>query len=64
MYLGFLLMLAGWATATASIFSFLGLPTFVFYMNRFQIEPEERALTSIFGEEFKIYCATVGRWIR
>jgi protein-S-isoprenylcysteine O-methyltransferase Ste14 len=63
MYLGFLLILAGWATATTSLLAFFALPAFVFYMNRFQIKPEERALTSIFGEEFKAYCATVRRWI-
>jgi protein-S-isoprenylcysteine O-methyltransferase Ste14 len=28
-----------------------------------QIKPEERALTLIFGEEFKAYCVEVGRWI-
>lgn len=63
MYLGFLLLLIGWATFTASLFSFLILPAFVLYLNRFQIEPEERALTSIFGDEFKTYRSTVRRWI-
>jgi protein-S-isoprenylcysteine O-methyltransferase Ste14 len=63
MYLGFFLLLAGWATATANTLSFIGLPAFVIYMNRFQIKPEERALTSIFGDEFKEYCCTVRRWI-
>jgi protein-S-isoprenylcysteine O-methyltransferase Ste14 len=63
MYLGFVLILAGWATATGSFVAFLALPAFVVYMNRFQIKPEERALTSIFGEEFKAYCAIVRRWI-
>jgi RNA polymerase sigma factor (sigma-70 family) len=41
----------------------LVLPAFVLYMNRFQIKPEERALTSILGDEFKAYCSTVRRWI-
>jgi protein-S-isoprenylcysteine O-methyltransferase Ste14 len=30
---------------------------------RFQIEPEERALTGIFGNNFKTYCSQVRRWI-
>jgi protein-S-isoprenylcysteine O-methyltransferase Ste14 len=63
MYLGFLFILAGWSALTANVLSCLGLPVFVFYMNRFQIKPEERALTSIFGDEFKAYYSSVRRWI-
>jgi protein-S-isoprenylcysteine O-methyltransferase Ste14 len=63
MYLGFLLILAGWAAFTATTLSFFGLPAFVFYMNQFQIKPEERALESLFGEEFTEYCFIVRRWI-
>lgn len=63
MYLGFLLILVGWATSTANILAFLALPLFIAYMNRFQIKPEERALGSIFGSEFEKYCSTVRRWI-
>src|ERR1044071_7757040 len=50
MYFGFLLMLAGWAAARANVLGFLALPAFVLYMNQFQIEPEERALSSLFGD--------------
>ena len=63
MYLGFLLMLVGWAISMGNVASFLALPVFVIYLNRFQIEPEERALTSIFGDEFTAYCSDVRRWI-
>jgi protein-S-isoprenylcysteine O-methyltransferase Ste14 len=63
MYLGFLLMLAAWATVMGNVVSFFVLPAFVFYLNRFQIEPEERALTSIFGDEFRAYRSDVRRWI-
>ena len=63
MYLGFLLILVGWATWTANLLAFVVLPVFVLYMNRFQIKPEERALTSIFGDEFKAYCSETRRWI-
>ena len=63
MYLGFLLMLAGWATAIANMVAFLALPAFVLYMNQFQIKPEERALMSIFGDKFKKYRSSVRRWI-
>ena len=63
MYLGFLLILVGWATAMANVVAFVVLPGFVIYMNRFQIKPEERALTLIFGEDFKAYCVEARRWI-
>jgi protein-S-isoprenylcysteine O-methyltransferase Ste14 len=63
MYVGFLLILTGWATALTNVASFLILPAFVVYMNRFQIKPEERALASIFGNDFKAYCSEARRWI-
>jgi protein-S-isoprenylcysteine O-methyltransferase Ste14 len=63
MYVGFLLILTGWAAAIANFTSLLILPAFVVYMNRFQIKPEERALASIFGDDFKAYCAEARRWI-
>jgi protein-S-isoprenylcysteine O-methyltransferase Ste14 len=63
MYLGFLLILVGWAIAMANVVAFVVLPGFVIYMNRFQIKPEERALTLIFGEDFKTYCEEARRWI-
>jgi protein-S-isoprenylcysteine O-methyltransferase Ste14 len=63
MYLGFLLILVGCAIAMGNVVAFVVLPGFVVYMNRFQIKPEERALTLIFGEDFKAYCLEVRRWI-
>ena len=36
---------------------------FVLYLNRFQIIPEEKALTARFGPEFAAYCVKVRRWI-
>jgi len=63
MYLGFLLILVGWAIAVGNVVAFVVLPGFIIYINRFQIRPEERALTSIFGEAFKAYCVEVRRWI-
>ena len=63
MYLGFLLILVGWAIAMANLVAFVVLPGFVIYMNRFQIKSEERALTLIFGEDFKAYCVEARRWI-
>ena len=63
MYLGFLLTLFAWAIFLSNGLSFLCLPLFIFYMNRFQIEPEERALAAIFRQEFADYKTKVRRWI-
>ncbi|HBX37344.1 MAG TPA: isoprenylcysteine carboxylmethyltransferase family protein [Pseudohongiella sp.] len=63
MYLGFLLLLAAWSLMLANLAVLLLLPVFVWYMNRFQIVPEERALTSLFGNDYTTYCARVRRWI-
>ncbi|MGH7833817.1 MAG: methyltransferase family protein [Candidatus Binatia bacterium] len=63
MYLGLLLILTGWAIFLSSGLAFLVLPVFIFYMNRFQIEPEERALTCLFGEAFVAYKSRVRKWL-
>ncbi len=63
MYLGFLLVLLGWAIFLSNVIAFLGLPAYVLYMNRYQIEPEERALAALFGVAFAAYRARVRRWL-
>lgn len=63
MYLGFSLVLVAWALALASPLTLLGIVAFVWYMNRLQIGPEERALSRLFGEPFSRYCQRVRRWI-
>ena len=63
MYLGFLLILCGWPIFLANLVVFPLLPVFVFYMNRFQIQPEEKALTTRFGQGFVRYTNGVRRWI-
>lgn len=63
MYLGFLLALAGWAVVLSNALAALLVPAFVVYMNRFQIEPEERALLAKFGPPFAQYMAAVRRWV-
>ena len=63
MYLGMLMVLIGWAVFLANAVSFLLLPLFVLYMNRFQIGPEERALSEHFGREYSAYMHSVRRWL-
>lgn len=63
MYVGFLLILFSWVLLLSNIFSIAVLPAFVWYMNRFQIIPEEQALLAKFGAEYIAYTKTVRRWL-
>jgi len=63
MYLGLLLELTAWAIFLSNALPFLLLPVYMLYINRFQIAPEERALTSLFGREYAAYQSRVRRWI-
>lgn len=63
MYLGFLVALLGWAVYLANVLALLPLPVFIWYMNRFQIVPEEWALRKRFGESFVAYQKRVRRWL-
>lgn len=63
MYVGFLLVLTGWAVFLGNIASLLLLPAFVLYMNRFQIAPEERFMREKFGAAYRQYEAAVRRWL-
>jgi len=62
MSLGFLWVLLGWGIVLSNAPAFLILPGFVLYINRFQIKPEERALTRLFGQAFAAYATRVRRW--
>ena len=63
MYLGMLSVLTGWAVFLSHSLPFLLLPLFVLYMTRFQIVPEERALSAHFGDEYSSYMQSVRRWL-
>ena len=63
MYLGFLLMLLGWAVFLSTAPALSGAPVFVLYMNRFQVKPEEKAMSSIFGGKYEAYKTEVRRWL-
>ncbi|MBF6617135.1 MAG: isoprenylcysteine carboxylmethyltransferase family protein [Candidimonas sp.] len=63
MYLGVLLVLAGWAVYLGNVLSILGLLVFIAYITRFQIIPEERLLSQKFGVAFENYMKEVRRWL-
>jgi len=63
MYVGFALMLVGWAVHIAVSFVLVGPVVFILFITRFQIIPEERVLTSKFGGEYRKYQERVRRWL-
>ena len=63
MYVGALFALGGWAAFLSHPLPVLFLPVFVAYMDRFQIAPEERVLSSKFGTEYETYKKSVRRWL-
>ncbi|MDT0603853.1 methyltransferase family protein [Thalassotalea castellviae] len=63
MYLGMLCCLLGWGFYLANPMTILLILGFIFYINHFQIKPEEQMLTQLFHQEFIDYCASVRRWL-
>lgn len=62
-YLGMQLVLVGLAVALANPLSLVLAAVFAVWMDRFQIRPEERALSRAFGSEYHAYSARVRRWL-
>lgn len=63
MYVGQAMLLAAWVLYLGTWIAWLAVPAYVIYMNRFQIGPEERALSALFGADYDAYRARVRRWI-
>jgi protein-S-isoprenylcysteine O-methyltransferase Ste14 len=63
MYLGFLMLLLALGIYLSNALALLFVLLFVGYMNRFQIEREEKALQARFGQDFATYTTQVRRWI-
>ena len=63
MYVGLLFLLVSWAVFLSSALTLLGPLAFYLYIGRFQIAPEERVLSDLFGNEYLIYKTKVRRWL-
>lgn len=63
MYVGFVVFLLAWAICLGSVGSLVCVVFFMAYIQRFQIVPEERALLTLFGQEFEDYMSRVRRWL-
>lgn len=63
MYVGMCFLLLAWAVHLSALLPLAGPILFILYMTRFQIKPEERILTKLFGQEYVDYTARVRRWL-
>ena len=63
MYVGLLFVLVAWAVFLFSAWALLGPLAFVLYINRFQIAPEEKVLSAMFGTSYSAYKSRVRRWL-
>ena len=63
MYLGMLFLIISFTFYKLSLLGAIVIPSFIFYINKFQIEPEEHEMRKKFGENFEDYCKKVDRWI-
>ena len=63
MYLGMALVSVGWCAYLASLWALAGVLLFVLFIDRFQIQPEERVISDLFGKEFEEYRSRTRRWL-
>ena len=63
MYLGMLFLIISFTFYKLSLLGAIVIPSFIFYINKYQIEPEESEMRKKFGENFEDYCKKVDRWI-
>jgi protein-S-isoprenylcysteine O-methyltransferase Ste14 len=63
MYLSMALLLSALAAYFASAWSLIWVGLFIAFITRFQIIPEERAMSEKFGAPYAAYRARVRRWI-
>ena len=63
MYLGMLFLIISFTFYKLSLAGAIIIPSFIFYINKYQIEPEEYEMRKKFGENFEDYCKKVDRWI-
>ena len=63
MYLGFLLLILAQVCWLGELVTLCGCIVFVVYIQLFQINPEQRLLKQLFGEQYTEYCQRVRPWL-
>lgn len=63
MYVALALLLSAWAVWLGGAWVWAGPLALVFWLDRYQIRPEEHAMTTRFGDAYLRYRAKVRRWL-
>lgn len=63
MYVGMAFWLLAWSAYLSNLFTIVFVVGFIVYMTKYQIKPEEKALTDIFGDEYLDFMNKVKRWL-
>lgn len=63
MYVGMVLWLAAWALWLGNAAASIVVPMLWYWLDVYQVAPEERLLQARFGADFDDYCRRVRRWI-
>lgn len=63
MYLSLTLMLCAWAIWLGGVWVWVGPIALALWLDRFQIRPEERAMSRRFGADYDRYRRNVRRWL-
>jgi len=63
MYLGMLLLLSAFTLWLANPTGLIPLVGFIGYITQYQIKPEEKILSELFGQHYEDYRSKVSRWI-
>ncbi len=63
MYLAMLIVLLAYAVRLGNLYTLVMVVAYVLFITEFQIKPEEKALTALFGDDYTSYKNSVRRWI-
>jgi protein-S-isoprenylcysteine O-methyltransferase Ste14 len=63
MYLALFFLLIAYASLLQNVLNLVFFPLFIWYMNRYQIIPEEEVLEEKFGNTYLEYQSQVRRWL-
>lgn len=63
MYVGMACCLLSWALWLSNPLTLTFVIGFIFYIDRFQIKPEEQALTKLFQQDYLNYLKETPRWL-
>jgi protein-S-isoprenylcysteine O-methyltransferase Ste14 len=63
MYLGHAAILLGWVSYLGNAVGLFAVAAFILYVSRFQVQPEERHLSTLFPEQYAAYAKRTRRWL-